>query len=52
MNEQGNLLQAHIETLYVLDASGDMRTINWPYQPERGQAPTFHMGWMDQSYVL
>lgn len=51
INLQDDLLQAHIETLYVLDAGGDMRTINWPYQPDRGQAPTFHLGWTDRGYV-
>ena len=51
MNEQEDLLQAHIETLYVLDSSGDLRTTNWPCEPGRGQAPTFHLGWTDRGYV-
>ena len=43
MNQQNDLLQAHIETLYVLDACGDMRTTNEPYPPGRRQAPAFHL---------
>ena len=51
MNPQNDLLQAHIETLYVPDASGDMRTTNEPYSPGRRQAPAFHLGWTDRDYV-
>ena len=51
MTQQHDLLQAHIETLYVLDANGDMRTNNVPFAPARGPAPAFHLGWTDRSYV-
>jgi len=51
MNQQKDLLQAHIETLYVLDANGDMRTNNVPFVPARRQAPAFHLGWTDRGYV-
>ena len=51
MNQQNDLLQVHIETLYVLDANGDMRTTNEPYSPARRQAPAFHLGWTDQGYA-
>ena len=51
MNPTNDLLQAHIETLYVLDANGDMRTNNVPFVPDRGQAPAFRLGWTDWCYV-
>ena len=51
MNSTNDLLQAHIETLYVLDANGDMRTTNEPYPPGRRKAPAFHLGWTDRGYV-
>jgi hypothetical protein len=51
MNPTDDLLQAHIETLYVLDANGDMRTTNEPYPPGRRNAPAFHLGWTDRGYV-
>ena len=52
MNRQSELLQAHVETLYVLDDSGDMRTTNEPHPPGRRRAPTFHLGWTDRDYVF
>ena len=52
MNLTHDLLQAHIETLYVLDANGDMRTTNEPYPPGRRKAPAFHLGWTDRGYVF
>jgi hypothetical protein len=51
MNQQNELLQAHVETLYVLDASGDMHTTNEPYPPGRRRAPAFHLGWTGRGYV-
>lgn len=51
MNPTNDLVQAHIETLYILDANGDMRTTNEPYPPGRRKAPAFHLGWTDRSYV-
>jgi len=51
MTQQHDLLQIHIETLYVLDANGDMRTTNVPFAPNRRQAPAFHLGWTDRGYV-
>ena len=51
MNQQKDLLQTHIKTLYVLDANGDMRTNNVPFAPARRQAPAFHLGWTDRGYV-
>ena len=52
MNPTNDLLQAHIETLYVLDANGDMCTTNEPYPPGRRPAPAFHLGWTDRDYIF
>ena len=51
MNQQEELLQIHIETLYVLDDNGDMRATNWPREPGRRRAPAFHLGWTERGYV-
>ena len=48
MSRQNDLLQAHLETYYTLDANGDMRATNWPNPSRRGLAPAFHIGWTDQ----
>ena len=52
MNWQSELLQAHVETLYVLDDSGDMCTTNEPHPPGRRRAPAFHLSWTDWDYVF
>ena len=51
MRQKTNLLQAHIETLYVIDANGDMHTSNEPYPPSRRQAPAFHLSWTNKDYT-
>lgn len=51
MEQAIGLLRAHAETLYVLDGSGDMVSVNEPWGSSQPRAPAFHLGWSDDSYV-
>jgi len=51
MNRVPDLLQAHAETLFILDESGDMVSVNVPWGDTQPDAPAFHLGWSDDSYL-
>lgn len=47
-----DLQQRRIETLWVLDESGDMLTSNEPAESDRSRAPVFHLEWAEGSYGI
>ena len=48
---QLHLQRIRIETLYVVDRSGDLLTSFEPHMPARREAPALHLEWTDSDFV-